>query len=429
MPAARPRSPAHLGLLALAVAAVLLVTACDAAAEREIRSDAARAEASDDDLDGTVQALNTFAFDLHRQIVPTVGNVAHSPYAVAETLAMSRAGAAGVTAEQLDAVLHAELSPDLDAGFNDIDLRLSEQQGEQRSDRRKGEVRFDLIGSLWTQRDTRFEEPFLDVLARFYGTGVRVADFRSDPESSRTAINRWAASGTEGRISDLVRRGSVTEFTRFVLPSAASLRAPWTVPFDPEDESGHPFTLLDGREVDVPMLHAGPTDGFRVAEGDGWRAVAVPYLGNHFAMLMVVPDPGAFASVEADLDAERFEQILDGLRPEPVDLTVPRFQFTSEIDLEGPLRALGLTSAFTDEADFSGITLDEPLSISRSIHQSFASIDEEGTDADASIGVPAPAETVSRSTQLLIDRPFLFAVIDQDTGLILQLGRVLDPFD
>jgi serpin B len=117
------------------------------------------------------------------------------------------------------------------------------------------------------------------------------------------------------------------------------------------------------------------------------------------------------------------------LAPVEVELTMPKFEFRTQTGLNAALRELGMTSAFEmDAADFSGMTTAERLFISDVIHEAYIAVDEEGTEAAAATAVvmratAAPLETV----QLTIDRPFLFALRDLETGALLFLGRVMDP--
>ena len=130
-----------------------------------------------------------------------------SPYGVSVGLAMAGAGAAGATAEQLATVQHLTPGMDLNSGLNALDQQLDGRNGEQTSDVRKGRVSLAGPVSLWGQKDTRFEQPFLTTLSQSFGTGIRVVDFRSDPDASRRAINTWIRDETKGTIEELIPRG------------------------------------------------------------------------------------------------------------------------------------------------------------------------------------------------------------------------------
>jgi serpin B len=164
----------------------------------------------------------------------------------------------------------------------------------------------------------------------------------------------------------------------------------------------------------------------RYAKGSGWQAVELPYIGKGLAMTIIVPDD--LAAFSARLTDDRFAGIVSGLKPRLVHVTLPRFGFTTRQDLATVLAELGMPAAFSSEADFSGITSQERLSISKVIHEANVDVDEKGTEAAAATAVVMG--DVSGPTEPLtvqVDRPFLFGIRDLRTGAVLFLGHVADP--
>jgi serpin B len=413
--------------LALTLALALVLAACADSAGREVRSGAPLVEARAATVPGTVAALNAFATDLFRVVDPDDANLAVATHSVAVGLAMAREGAHGDTLVSIDDVLHSELSPDLPLGLATVRQLLQSAEGEQRTDLRKGEVSVQLAASLWAQSDTRFEQPFLDRLASYFDTGMRVVDFRSNPDGARETINDWGDRESSGRIAQLLPRGSIRDLTRFVMPTLGSVRAPWKVRFEPDDITVAPFDLLDGARVETPYLTLGSAGDLSRADGDGWRALSIPYLGDDLAMVIVVPTTGSLADLESRLDPALIDEVLDSMSPTPVEASLPPFSFATELDLERPLTELGLGGLFdAEQADLSGITGDEPLFLSRARHQAYASVDADGSDANAATVVP-PERRAATRPRFAADRPFLFLVVHERTGLVLQLGRVVDP--
>lgn len=391
-----------------------------------------RAAADPSTVPAAVSAVNAFGLDLHRAASSLrSGNLVLSPWAVASTLAMARAGATGETRTQLDRALHVAPATDFDAGVNGIDQVLANRVGDRRSAQRKGRVDIDVARSLWAPRGTSFAPAFLTDLAADHGSGMRVVDFRSDPETARSAINAWVAGATDQAITQIAPRGSVSDVSSLVAASALYPRAPWEVRFPADRTRPSRFTIDAGESVDPPTMQLATGEGLLHAHGDGFDAVELPYLGQELALLLIVPDPGTLDAFTDQLDAGRLDQIVQSLQPGPVDLRLPRFAFTSDLDLDAALRSLGATDALDDRlAEFGGITTDEPLSLSANLHQAFVSVDEEGTQARAAT-VQAPAEAVppgpATATRLVVDRPFLFALRDRQTGVLLALGHVVNP--
>src|SRR5690606_33249288 len=154
-------------------------------------------------------------------------NVVFSPYSAAVALAMTRAGAAGETATQMDAVLHADLVADFHAGFNAMEQALAERPGEYEQGDQTVELELATANQLWGQQGFEFHADFLDLLAARYGAGMRLVDYVGATEQARTAINDWVAEQTRDRIPELIAEGVLDDMTRLVLTNAIYLNAPW----------------------------------------------------------------------------------------------------------------------------------------------------------------------------------------------------------
>jgi len=339
-------------------------------------------------------------------------------------LAMTYAGARGVTAEEMAAVLHVDLDdPAFHAAMNALDLALESRSFKSGDDR----VQLSIANSLWGQDGLAFEQPFLDTLAEDYGTGMRLVDFKAAAEKARVQINDWVASQTNDKITDLIPAGVLNDLTRLVLVNAVYLDATWALQFDPNDTSDGSFTTLAGTQVTVPMMRQ--TSSFSYAKGDGWQAVQLPYSGNKLAMLLIVPDQGRFTDVEQELGSGLLSEAVAGLSPASVALTVPKFTFRTQAQLGSALKTLGMPTAFDpNSADFSGMTTEEQLLIDEVIHEAYIAVDEEGTEAAAATAVVMRATSAPMvDVTFEIDRPFIFALRDTETGALLFLGRVTDP--
>ncbi|MEQ1702828.1 MAG: serpin family protein, partial [Ilumatobacteraceae bacterium] len=117
------------------------------------------------------------------------------------------------------------------------------------------------------------------------------------------------------------------------------------------------------------------------------------------------------------------------LEPKPVALTMPRFDIESNVELGDVLAAMGMALAFSDDADFSGMTTAEELKISKVVHQANITVDEQGTEAAAATAVVVEPTSAPSGDPISfnLDRPFVFAVRDRATEAILFMGRVSDP--
>jgi len=411
--------------VALSLVGMLIMSACGPPVAMAM-SDTPRASAdapSGDVLD-IASSMESFGTDLYAVVATGDGNVVFSPASIMTALAMTYAGARGVTAEEMAAVLHVDLDdPAFHAAMNALDLALESRSFKSGDDR----VQLSIANSLWGQDGLAFEQPFLDTLAEDYGTGMRLVDFKAAAEKARVQINDWVASQTNDKITDLIPAGVLNDLTRLVLVNAVYLDATWALQFDPNDTSYGSFTTLAGTQVTVPMMRQ--TSSFSYAKGDGWQAVQLPYSGNKLAMLLIVPDQGRFTDVEQELGSGLLSEAVAGLSPASVALTVPKFTFRTQAQLGSALKTLGMPTAFDpNSADFSGMTTEEQLLIDEVIHEAYIAVDEEGTEAAAATAVVMRATSAPMvDVTFEIDRPFIFALRDTETGALLFLGRVTDP--
>jgi serine protease inhibitor len=417
-------------MVAVLVVGVLASGCLGAATTGEtVTAKAARADGRPELVPGTVTAVNAFAAALQRATVGQ-GNVVLAPYAVLRTLAMARAGSVGTTRAELDAALRTAAAGDLDGGLNALDGTMRARTGDRQSRTRKGHVDIEQATALWGQKGTRVKDDFLRTLAAQYGEGLHLVDFRSDSEGGREAINRWSDDQTHGLVTELVSRGGTTPYTRFLAMTAAGLRAPWLEPFDAARTRRDRFTREGEPPVDIRMMEL--TTELRRTEGAGWQAVELPYLGGELALDLVLPVDQSLGALEGALDEHQLAAVFDGLdavSPAPTDLRVPRTAFTTSLDLRDALGHLGLQAAFDRTADFSGITNDEVLSLSKVPYEAAFTLEEDGTNppADTATVHGETAAPLFDAPRVLVDRPFLYAVRDRATDLVLLLGRVVNP--
>jgi serpin B len=179
----------------------------------------------------------------------------------------------------------------------------------------------------------------------------------------------------------------------------------------------------------IPKASQGENrETFTATVGTGYQAVDLPYYGNEFSMLVLLPDQGTFASFEQSLDYPLIHQIINNLHVQDIVLRMPKFGYTSKFELSGILSNMGMPDAFdAGTADFSGMDGLRDLFISKTIHQANISVDEIGTEAAAASAVLMSYTSIENPLEVIINRPFIYLIRDRKTGAILFLGRVLNP--
>jgi serpin B len=342
----------------------------------------------------------------------TTGNVALSPFSIATALGMAMAGARGETrAEMQDLLAGGD-------GLGEV-AALVEGSAEEA-------VVLESANALFAQAGLAWRREFLDALDDDFGAEPSMVDFAGS-ESARTAINSWTSDRTRDRIPEIVPAGTLDADTRLVLVNALYFKAPWAEPFWERSTTDAVFHLDDGTTVPVPTMRLALHT--RTGAGDCWRSLRLDYAGGRLAMTVLLPHEGRRAELEALLAAGVWDVLLGTPEAGRVDVSLPRWTIRTGRPLARPLAELGMFTAFTDAADFSGMTADVDLKISEVLHEVFVAVDEAGTEAAAATavvmaraaGVPAPPEP------FVVDRPFLFVIHDVEHGTPLFVGRVADP--
>lgn len=398
-------------------------------AATEVRVELARAPVGSDPTAGAAM-LGAFAGSLLGEAMNRdKGNLILSPWSITVAFGMNRAGAAGRTAEEIDAAMQvASAARGLDEAVNTGAQLLDSRNERVETAERKGDIVLRSANSTWAAPGLTWKRPFLETLARYYGSGVRLTDFERDPEAARTAINAWVAQHTEGKIPELVPKGEIDRDTLVAVVNALYFKAPWAEAFDRDLNEVRDFTLADGTVKRAEMMRATLDDG-RGQEGDGWVAGTVPYLGGKLAFTAVLPDKGREAQVKAWLSRQGVSELLRAKGAPLLSLTIPKFRFRSALPLKEILMALGVREAFDPgAADYSGMTDDETIYISAALHQATIGIDEEGTEATAATAfIGGRGGAGPEPLTIILDRPFYLVIHDLETRVPLFVGHVADP--
>ena len=370
-----------------------------------------------------VNANNQFAFDLYSQFKDKDKNVNlfFSPYSISSALAMTYEGARSQTAEEMQNVLHIPKDADL--------RRANSAKIINEINRKDKEYNLSVANALWAQKNFTFIDAYFNVVNSYYGGKVTNLDFEKDTENSRITINNWVEIKTNDKIKDLIPNGVLKPATRLVLTNAIYLKANWSSQFKSENTGDGQFKLSSGINTNVKMMHQ--TSNFNYGETSDLQILEMNYIGNDLSMLVILPKNNNLNNLENSFSKEKLDEWKKGMKNEKVAVTLPKFNFETKYLMSNDLKEMGMPTAFTDSADFSGMTGQRDLKISEVIHQTFVNVSESGTEAAAATAVimevtsiPYPIEEPKVFTA---DHPFIFIIQQKDTGNILFLGRVSDP--
>jgi serpin B len=364
-----------------------------------------------------IAAYNTLAQAVLRTLAQSAGNIVISPLSIGVTLAMGFAAAAGETAEEMARVLGFDAARPAFLKANADLLRRYDE-----ADAAEGH-RLRLANALvLTQHGASVAKSFRELLADNFAAEIFPGDI--------ARVNQWVAQKTRGKIERVL--DSLPPDDIAVLINAIYFRAPWAKEFNPALTYDGRFFLSEENEVDVKMMHA--IEDYPVVEGAGYRAARLPYKPPSLGMIIVLPD--AIDGVDAVIDAfdtaelARLRAEFERATPYLYTFDLPRFRAQSGASLKPALQQAGMVLAFDwTRADFSAMTerppAEIPVAISDILHSALIEVSEEGTEAAGATLVTFHIGGASPS--FIVDRPFLFFIVDDTTGAIVLEGRIVDP--
>src|SRR5690606_13824645 len=235
----------------------------------------------------------------------------------------------------------------------------------------------------------------------------------------------WVEENTNQRIVDLLPPNSIDESVALVLVNTIYFKGSWLDEFDPANTRDEVFHAPGG-DVTVAMMN-GYAEQY--TEGDGYQALELPYIAPAVRMLFILPQAGRFEEIESGLDRAFFDQVRAAVSRWSVTLKVPKFSFETSFGLTSALQAMGVQQLFQPGvADLSGIAGGPgDLYVSDTFHSTFVAVDEQGTEAAAATAVVTSGTSAPPPADFFLDRPFLFAIVDDPTGQVLFVGRVMQP--
>ncbi|WP_291258034.1 serpin family protein [Flavonifractor sp.] len=371
------------------------------------------------EADGAADAaIGNLGAQLLRAVREPGVNTLLSPLSISLALSMTAHGAAGDTLAEFEALLGA----DADAVNANAASLLADYT------HLGGSTVANLANSLWLDDSLKANELFVSRCAAFYGAGLYQADLAT--EGTRRAVNSWVEENTGGMIPQILD-DVPAEDTALLLANALYLKNTWAAEFDPDDTRTDTFTAADGAETATDFLSNGIRTEryFRTADAAG---VVLPYDDGRLAFAAVLPDGDLDAWLE-DLDGGTFPALIGAAEDTRLLLRMPKFEAEWGGELKDVLSALGLDAAFDPaRADLSGLGTTEsggPLFIDSVLHRAKIQVDEEGTEAAASTVVMAPAGAPAPMDyeELILDRPFCYAIVDLERGVPLFLGTFERP--
>jgi serpin B len=371
-----------------------------------------------------VDSSNEFSFRMYEQLIDSNENIFFSPYSISTALGMAYEGARGETAEEMRQVLNLA---------EDDQTRREMVQAVQSILNKEGtSYELSAANAYWLREGGNLKEEYKDAIESYYLAHGQQLDFAGDPVGSVNTINNWVLENTNGKIKDLLSPYDVGVLTYLVLTNAIYFKADWKYQFDTNATEERSFYLTGGEEIETDTMHmCDESKKLNYAANSDAQLLQLPYKDEELSMFVLLPKENDIISIETKLDHSYLSNLKDNISSEYVDLYLPKFKFEQKYLLNDKLSAMGMPTAFGASADFSGITYDTNLFISKVIHQSFVEVNEEGTEAAAATAVvmefSAPGSSSPTPIVFRADHPFIFFIEHKETGQILFMGKVENP--
>lgn len=368
-----------------------------------------------------VRNNNLFALELYRRVRVDGKNIFYCPFSISAALAMTYAGARNETEKQMSRVLHFDTDQDR---FHQDYKELLKHLG---SVEKKDSLEMSLSNSMWAQKDYPFLSSYIDLVKKYYKAKLTNVDFKADLNNSRLAINKWVDAETNGKIKDLLAENSLSDLTRLVLVNAIYFKGAWEKVFREQDTKTNTFITAGAVNVTADFMYM--ESKFACTETEALQVLELPYAGKNVSMLIFLPKAtDGIASLEKGFSIDNYYSWTAGLKLQPAKIYIPKFKMTAEFELSDALKQLGMTDAFSLNADFSGMTGTRDLEIDKVIHKAFIDVNEKGTEAAAATAVVIREKSMPANQMIFrADHPFMFVLRDNATNNILFIGKVADP--
>jgi len=369
-------------------------------------------------------AIDEFALLLHNELAKGGGNVFYSPLSISTALSMTLAGTKANTRAQLAEFLKtSDLSDEL---VGDSYHALFNNYNEDPT--------LTLANMLYSSNKYDLNDEFQQHLVYHYLATAKEVDFGENAAEVTKEINGAVEKVTKGLIKGLIPDGVLNGATALVLVNAVHFKGLWLEQFNANRTSPQDFTAIDGTVSQVPMMSQKAK--FKTADHNeiGARSLSMDYKDSNFSMMIVLPNEDkSLLEVERSMVTMKtsLASLLDKAYKSEIRVMFPKFKMEYEIDLKGTLEDMGVKDLVTmGKADLSGMAGNPgDLSVSNILHKAVIEVNEEGAEAAAATAVVAMTRSGVRTYQkpFIVDRPFLFYIVDRETNVPVFAGRYVKP--
>ena len=344
-------------------------------------------------------------------------NIVISPLSLNIALAMVWNGANGETKEAIQKAMGISNYPpeEVNAYFKKLQDILPETDPR---------TKLSLANSIWTRQGFPIKESFYNINEKWYDAKVSELDF--DSPKAVDIINQWCSDNTNGLIKEMLK--NIPSNVVMYLMNALYFKGEWSdgCAFPKSDTRDANFFPENGQMIQVKMMSQKSEQPYYADEH--LALTSLPYGNGAYKMVFILPNGSFDDMIERLRQPDYLSNCLKGGYTREVNLFVPKFKIEYEIKLNEPLTQMGMEIAFSDFADFSGIS-NVGLTISEVKQKTFIEVNEEGTEAAAVTSISMEKTSVGPPQPVLFraDRPFLFLIQESSSGVILFMGKIGKP--
>jgi len=362
-----------------------------------------------------ISSFADFSIELFKKSSDNDKNSLVSPVSVMLALSMTANGAGGETLSQMEKVLGGTLSID------ELNQYLHSYLKHITSDKKS---KLHIADSIWFNGDESMimvDQSFLQKNADYYNAEAYRASFNSQTLKD---INSWVSRNTDGMIDNII--DEIPPEALMYLINAVAFDAEWKTKYKKESIRDGSFTSIRGEQQSGKFMTSRESTYLEDEKATGFIK---DYAGENFSFVALLPNEGVdINDYLSELTGSSFISIINTAKEESVTAVVPKFSYDYSILMNDALKSMGMSKAFNvDDADFSrlGTSSHGNIYIGEVIHKTFISVDEKKTKAGAatSIGLKTGSSPISNIVRL--DRPFIFAIIDNSTCLPIFIGKMV----
>ena len=396
---------------------------------RNVTADAPEIEVEAGDIgDGQAASMSASSFELLQKIAESEGagsNVLISPTSMMMAFGMLENGANGETLSQIENVFGKIPVTEMNPIMYGMAQRLNGAE----------DVKWNVANSIWFKEDGMVEvvPDFATAVKNYYNADIWMAPF---DESTLNDINGWVNDQTYGMIPGIL--DNIPEDARMYLINAMAFEGEWMHEYEESDiYEGQIFTNYDNSTSEVTLLFSVENNYFEIAGGTGFIR---PYKGGEYSFVGILPEEGTSVEDFIAQLAENGDKFAEAIRHpeysgENVFVKIPEFTSEYFTEMSGVLQDMGMGLPFDPEnADLTGMVrpaedvADYNAYIGRVLHKTFIDVNREGTRAAAVTAIETldacAAPMIEEPVYVYLDRPFVYGIVDNATGLPVFLGTV-----